>query len=291
MNLRRSVYQSLPDGLQRVAQHGYMLVVPGLSWRKWHLTLDEFVERFFDDRAEYDRYAEEFGSSRIVDICRAAAASVDDDETIWDAHRDECERLYALLRKRRPDTVVETGVYHGISTATMLVALAANDAGTLHSIDTTADVDRGTSRTDGGTAAEQRHLIRGHPSCANPGSHTLPAGKEPGWIIPSDLRDRWELRTGRSQRELPALLAELGGTDFFLHDSEHSTVGMLFEFDLAWEWLEPGGMLVSHHIDWNDAFDTFVEERAPDYGLMSYTYYGEYARACLSGYAVKGDGV
>lgn len=301
MKLRRTVYQSLPDGLQSVAQHGYVLLSPGLSWRKWHRTRDAFVDRFFDGRAEYDRYAEEFMNSDIVDICGAAAAEAAEDVTIWDAHRDEAERLYALLRKRRPETVVETGVYHGVSTASMLVALDANEKGTLYSVDNSVTADRASSRADGGTAARRSqtatgngptatvagHLARARPSCAEPGSHALPPEREPGWIIPENLRDRWELRTGRSQRELPGLLAELGGMDFFLHDSEHSTAAMLFEFDLAWEWLRPGGLLVSHHVDWNEAFDTFVDERSPDHGLMSYTYFGEHPIPCLSGYAVK----
>jgi hypothetical protein len=270
-----------------VAQHGYVLLVPGLSWWKWHNTHEEFVDRFFDGAAEYDRYAAEFVNSDIAEICGKAAASAGEDVTIWDAHREECERLYALLRKRQPDTVVETGVYHGVSTASMLIALDANGTGTLYSIDNSTATDRERSRPDGGTVTRIPYVRRARPSCAEPDSHDLPPDEEPGWIIPEDLRDQWELRTGPSQRELPTLLSDLGTVDFFLHDSEHSTVGMLFEFDLAWEWLRPGGMMVSPHIDWNDAFETFVEERTADHGLMTYTYVGEHERACLSGYVVR----
>lgn len=281
--LRRKLYQALPRTLQTVAKNGYVLLTPYTSWRKWTRTEGKFVDAFFEDRAEYEGYAEAFMSGRIVDICGRAAAAADEDVTIWDAHREECERLYALVRKLEPDTVVETGVYHGVSTASILVALADNDSGTLHSL------DHGSAALgDGGTAtAEARHMVRERPSCAEPGSHALPPDREPGWIIPEDLRSRWERHRGPSQRELPGLLAELGGVDLFLHDSDHSTATMLFEFELAWEWLRPGGVLASHHIRWNDAFETFVEEHAARHGLMSYTYVGEHEIPCSSGYAVK----
>jgi hypothetical protein len=202
MNLRRTVYQSLPEGLQGVAQHGYMLLVPGLSWRKWRHTKGDFVERFFDDREEYDRYAEEFWTSDIVDICRAASASAGEDTTIWDAHRDESERLYALLRKRRPETIVETGVYHGISTASMLVALDANDAGTLYSIDNSAEVDRASSRTDGGTATVGPHLERPLSGMVEEGHEQFEFGG------PEELIERMGRSSGRRGKVLAAAHAK-----------------------------------------------------------------------------------
>lgn len=109
------------------------------------------------------------------------------------------------------------------------------------------------------------------------GGAAIPQDKDPGWIIPDSVRDNWELIIGKSQRELPKLIADLNSIDFFAHDSEHSTPCMLFEFELAWEWLERDGILVTDDISWNDAFDTFTDARAQRSGLV----------APNAGYAVK----
>lgn len=286
-----TLYETLPAAVQTVAKKGYIVLNPSISWKKWHRTPKAFVDRFFDDEDEYESYAAEFWDSQIVDICRSAQNAVSDDVTIYDAHRDECECLYALIRKRKPTTLVETGVYHGVSTASILLALEANATGTLYSIDNAIDAHNDENSIENEsrprTPRKRRHFRRDRPSCAEPGTHVLPAGREPGWIIPDDLRDRWELRTGKRQRELPVLLSDLGDLDLFLHDSEHSVSGMLFEFEAAWEWLRPGGLLVSLHIDWNSAFTTFVNERACEHGLMTYTYHGDFDIPCSSGYGIK----
>jgi predicted O-methyltransferase YrrM len=53
------------------------------------------------------------------------------------------------------------------------------------------------------------------------------------------------------------LLDELGEIDFFIHDSEHSYECMTFEYQQAWKYLKPGGLLVSDDISWNASFDDF----------------------------------
>src|SRR5688500_12760767 len=47
----------------------------------------------------------------------------------------EAAELYVIVRAAKPKVVVETGVASGISSAHILLALAANESGTLHSID------------------------------------------------------------------------------------------------------------------------------------------------------------
>ena len=90
----------------------------------------------------------------------------------------------------------------------------------------------------------------------------IPPGKEPGWMIPAELRKRWHLTVGRSQEELPPLLAQLGTLDVFMHDSEHSFDCMWFEFNAAWPVLRPGGVLVSDDVNSTEAFARFsVQER------------------------------
>lgn len=152
-------------------------------------------------------------------------------------------RLYALLRTLRPETVVETGVCNGVSTAFLLLALERNGAGTLHSIDLPEYAD---PATDADAFWEGK------------GGAVVPLGKEPGWMIPAGLRDRWELSIGRSQDALPPLLARLGVIDVFMHDSEHSYECMAFEFEHAFRALRPGGALVADDVNANDAFGEFA---------------------------------
>jgi hypothetical protein len=107
--------------------------------------------------------------------------------------------------------------------------------------------------------------------------------------VPDDLRDRWEFTAGRSQRRLVELLPSVGTVDLYWHDSEISTSCMLFEFELAWEWLAPDGILLSPHVDRNDAFDVFVGERDCEHGLFDFLYdvgYDDYDEACSGGYVV-----
>lgn len=276
-----SLYRQLPDGMQETTKRWYHFVHPRKSWfelRKMERTDEAFVDRFFDSSAEYERYVEEFSTGSIYELCEGAEASLSDEYTIYDAHRDACLKCYALIRKREPETVVETGVYHGVSTLTMLLALDRNDAGRLYSIDYARYLEK-----DG-----LGHFERGRPSCADTGSVALPDGMEPGWIVPEDLRDRWHLTEGKSQRKLPALLSSLATVDFFLHNSEHSASCMLFEFELVWEWLAEGALMVSSHVDHNDAFETFANERDCDHGLLDFEpAFEDYDQACSSGYIIK----
>jgi len=152
-------------------------------------------------------------------------------------------RLYAVLRKLRPRVAVETGVCNGVSTAFLLLALAENGAGELHSLDLpeVAGQDYGPDTFWDGK-----------------GGAVIPPAKEPGWMVPGRLRDRWRLVLGRSQQELPPLLEQLGTIDFFMHDSEHSEECMRFEFEAAWGALRDGGVLAADDVDANDAFAAFA---------------------------------
>ena len=288
------MYDRVPEGMRPLARKWFYLLDPRLSWRKRRKvdrTTELFVEQFFDDQAEFDAYASEFYESGIVDICESAAESVPNERMIYDAHKDECLKLFALIRKRRPEVLIETGVYHGVSTVSMLLALAANDTGTLHSIDDsyTLDPDADILDPNVGRGEVDPHRQRARPSCAEAGTHALPPEKEPGWIIPEDLTDRWSVTRGDVRRELPRLLEETREIDLFFHDSGHAASGMLFEFELAWEWLRPQGVLLSPHVGWNDAFETFVAERPCENGLASFDYNGRehYDYPCSMGFAIK----
>jgi predicted O-methyltransferase YrrM len=142
------------------------------------------------------------------------------------AHHNGDARLartcYAIIRGLRPIRAVETGVCYGVTSAFLLEAMQQNGAGHLHSIDL--------------------------PPLARK------ADKYVGSLIPHDLRSRWSLHRGNSQRLLPPLLEQLGPIDFFLHDSLHTYEHMKLEFEAAWAALRSGGLLMSDDIEGNAAF-------------------------------------
>ena len=155
---------------------------------------------------------------------------------------DMVVRLYGLVRESRPGIVVETGVCNGESSALILQALARNQHGVLHSIDYPEIAD--SPEPDGGFWTGKKGAV-------------IPKDKQPGWVIPDELRRSWTLTLGRSQDVLEPLLQRLGLIDFFFHDSEHSEECMRFEYHHAWEHLRAGGVLVSDDITWNMAFEEF----------------------------------
>ncbi len=129
---------------------------------------------------------------------------------------------YTTCKALRPSVVVETGVAYGVTSAYILQALAENGHGKLYSID----------------------LPPLAASCDN----------YVGYLIPPDLRSRWELRVGAARTILPDLLQELGEIDVFLHDSLHTYSHMSWEFRLALQHLRPAGALLSDDIQNNTAF-------------------------------------
>jgi predicted O-methyltransferase YrrM len=147
--------------------------------------------------------------------------------------------LYALVRRLRPATIVETGTASGISTTYLLAALARNDTGRLVSIDLPFELGTGKELL--------RPLVPG-TSIEPENSSPLPPGKDPGWAIPDELRERWELRVGDARELLPTLLDEVGEIGLFLHDSLHTRAHMLFEFESAWPHLARGGVLAADDV-------------------------------------------
>ena len=157
---------------------------------------------------------------------------------------DEGLRLYRLLREMKPRIAVETGVCNGVSTAFLLLALDHNDYGELRSIDLP---EVAGEEYEPGTFWDGK------------GGAVIPPGREPGWMVPQELRERWHLVLGKSQDELPPLLEGLAHPlEFFMHDSEHSDECMRFEFDAAWEALKEGGAIVADDVNVNSAWDEFT---------------------------------
>lgn len=144
--------------------------------------------------------------------------------------------LYTMIRILKPEIVIETGVFEGHSSLSILSALKENTKGFLYSIDLP--------------------------------SPDLPSGKVPGWIVPEHLRKRWDLRAGNSSDLLPTLLEEVKDVDIFLHDSEHSYENMYWEYKTAWTHLRKGGLLLSHDVSQNAAFKDFAKHVSEEYYYM-----------------------
>jgi len=145
--------------------------------------------------------------------------------------------LYAVVRARRPEVMVETGVLHGLTTAFLLDAMERNGTGRLVSVDLPSRAEEGPSNQDGYTA-------------------TLPPGRDPGWVVPERLRARWELHLGASTEVLPGILGP-ESIDVFLHDSEHTYETMRAEMELAWPALRSSGVLIVDNADDTDAVADF----------------------------------
>ncbi len=142
----------------------------------------------------------------------------------------ELPALYLLIRLMKPDTVFETGVSSGASSAYILSALHDNKTGKLISIDLPPD--------------------------------NLPTGKASGWVVPPFLKERWSLHIGDSKNLMGPLLHEAGQMDCFIHDSLHTYEHMIWEFRKAWPRLKPGGLFLSHDVGANDAFLDFMKEKS-----------------------------
>jgi predicted O-methyltransferase YrrM len=160
--------------------------------------------------------------------------------SLWTPERDPTEPFlgYAarkellnlvggLVALMRPKVVVETGVALGFTTATILAAMREEGDGQLYSVDLPP-------------------VQYGHE-------------REIGSAVPAELRDRWTLRQGASQKLLPSLLREVAPVDVFIHDSNHAYSAQLREYRTAWPHLRSGGVLVSDDVG-NPAFVEFAAE-------------------------------
>jgi len=146
----------------------------------------------------------------------------------------------------KPDIVVETGVASGRSSSFILQGLEDNKKGKLISIDLPKFYKANQPETylteEGNTELKS----------------FVPQEREPGWLVPRDLRHRWELVLGDSRVELPKIINNLEKVDLFYHDSDHSYESMMFEYETVWPKLSVGGFLVSDDIKWNKAWFDFV---------------------------------
>jgi len=242
------IYHTLPTSFQQVVKRGYHLLHPNRKRVKYienkrATVKEEFIRQFFNDAAEFEAFESDFTESGVPDVCREHAQSLPHEVSIFDIHKEECVRIYCLLRKLEPKVVVETGVYNGVLTLGVLAALNDNTTGELYAID--------NSKTSTGS-------VEWNNSPAEEGSTRLPEGKEPGWIIPREFEERWTLRQGEMKSELRDLLSDVSRVNVFIHNSRPQASRMLYEFELVWEYLESEGIILSPHAGNNNTFDMFL---------------------------------
>lgn len=145
--------------------------------------------------------------------------------------------VYSVVRCLRPDLVVETGVASGISSYFILLALQRNNNGRLISVDLPNLTNRNGYVNEDGVID----------------TVYTPPDRGPGWVVPENLRARWQLELGRSMDILPKLAIS---PDIFLHDSDHSYNNMMNEF--IWARDSGATAILSDDIQWNSAWLDFV---------------------------------
>ncbi|MCS3685483.1 class I SAM-dependent methyltransferase [Salinibacter ruber] len=257
MGLKNKVYEKLPDKFKPVAREAYRQFISRSNG-------ESFLHTFFDSQEEYEALRSEVENSKLrstVDAARRRYQNIGSRAIVFgEVDFEFAEICYSITRKLKPSSIVETGVCNGVSTLYILKALDQNDSGFLYSLDYPYRVDDHLEEF-GENAFEEygSKAIRA----------VIPSDKDPGWIVPEELRKRWDLRLGKSQTQLPRLLDELGTVDLFIHDSEHSHPCMMFEYEAAWHRMEEGGAILSDDISKNRAFETFCRSRSPVWGTLN----------------------
>ena len=173
------------------------------------------VEAYGLERSEYEALAQRV---RVPERTTPSA---------WSAGDDLVAVAGAIVLLTAPQTVVETGVAMGFTTAVILAALADNRRGHLHSIDMPP------------LQVNARPFV--------------------GQAVPHELRDRWSLHVGPSQSLLPGLARDVAPINVFLHDADHTYAGQYEEFSLVWPHLAAGGALISDDVA-NPAFVDFASQ-------------------------------
>ena len=125
--------------------------------------------------------------------------------------------LYYFIRVLKPNIVIETGVFHGLTSLWILKALEHNNFGKLISID--------LPRREWRKYFPNKNMGAGHQS-----EEELPEDENPGWLIPEKYKKRWHLNIGPSELLLENIVKN-NNIDLFIHDSDHSYDTMKFELE------------------------------------------------------------
>jgi hypothetical protein len=163
--------------------------------------------------------------------------------------------LYWLVRRLKPRTTVQTGVYNGLSSAFMMLGLVKNGPeGRLHAIDLPTVFD---PRDAGWAIAGKIYPC------------VIPEGRTSGWLTPDVYLRRLDVQQGDGKDLLPVMIEQLDSLDLFFHDSDQTYHHMMFQFHQVKRKLNKGG-LVSADVAWNASMRDFADE----FDVPSYNYKG-----------------
>ena len=139
----------------------------------------------------------------------------------YDIRKNSCLTIYDIIRRKKPNVVLETGVANGFSTRMILAALNKNKKGILYSVEISKDV---------------------------------------GKFVNGINKKRWKLIVGKPDTIFSNALRKIRKVDIFLHDSDHSYNQMKKEFNQVKNKMTKGGIIMSDDIDVNNAFMEFAKE-------------------------------
>ena len=139
-----------------------------------------------------------------------------------------CQLLYFLVRRRKPLSIVETGVALGYSSATFLEALGKNGFGKLYSSD--------------------------FPYPGIPNSDQLV-----GRVVPENLRSGWTLLLDGDKNNLVKISQMIGEIDFLHYDSDKSYSGRARAMSLLADKLASDAIIVFDDIHENTHFLDLVD--------------------------------
>jgi hypothetical protein len=135
----------------------------------------------------------------------------------WNTEFQLFSLLYTLVKSKKPQLVVETGVANGISTNAIMFALdEGNRSGSLHSFD---------------VLPETKNAYTG--------------------------KGKWDfhlLDKKRTHQQISRILGNYSYVDIWLHDSNHGYRWQKFEYLLALSRLKKDGILISDDIDASSAW-------------------------------------
>ena len=144
-------------------------------------------------------------------------------------HPDHYQGLLAdVIRREKPEVMIETGVESGYSSEHFIMALEDNKKGHLYSCD------------------------------------PAPSGFYDANPI---VHPRFTFIRKASYEALDEIFRKTRRVDLFVHDSDHSYACQTWEYEWAWTHVRPGGVIASDDVGWSDttpdkphhAWDQFLE--------------------------------
>lgn len=148
--------------------------------------------------------------------------------------------LYLITRLKQPETIVETGVAAGFSSATFLAALKKNGSGCLYSSDF-------------------------------PYFRIKDPEKYIGVVVPQELRADWSLFINGDLDNMAEILPKISSIDIFHYDSDKYYAGRTACVDSVYEKLSPTAVFMMDDIQDNCYFHDFVKaKKVNDFHVIEY---------------------